>query len=145
MIELIMCFHDDSGKWYRWCYYFQPIKSIPLWNLNDDGTIDWLSLTFSFTSRIPGFKRGEDFVVESIKYVLGKDQNDKIQYITSNGDYDDNEEDIWIPYDDEDYKAVIDDMNPTFEQHYDTHWNCWCKKHPQRVCGCSCDSKHDGW
>jgi len=26
---------------------------------------------------------------------------------------------------------------------YDTHWDCRCKY--QEVCGCGCDSDHDGW
>jgi hypothetical protein len=31
----------------------------------------------------------------------------------------------------------------TFE--YDSHWNCWCKDRPHKVCGCGCDPLHDGW
>lgn len=26
---------------------------------------------------------------------------------------------------------------------YDTHWDCYCKY--RKVCGCGCDSDHDGW
>lgn len=26
---------------------------------------------------------------------------------------------------------------------FDSHWNCYCKT--RNVCGCGCDSKHDGW
>jgi hypothetical protein len=26
---------------------------------------------------------------------------------------------------------------------HDSHWDCYCKT--QKVCGCGCDKRHDGW
>ena len=52
--------------------------------------------------------------------------------------------------DDEDIDEDGDEDNElygfyTIHYEYDSHWNCWCKDRPEDVCGCGCDSDHDGW
>lgn len=34
-------------------------------------------------------------------------------------------------------------VNTYSEYEYDSHWDCYCKY--RDVCGCGCDSDHDGW
>ena len=35
------------------------------------------------------------------------------------------------------------DWSSVLEPEIDSHWDCYCKT--QKVCGCGCDPKHDGW
>ena len=35
------------------------------------------------------------------------------------------------------------DYSQHFDYTIDSHWNCYCKT--RDVCGCGCDSLHDGW
>ena len=56
----------------------------------------------------------------------------------SSSDDDDDDDD-----DDELLEIINDNVMRSISLVVDTHWNCYCKT--QKVCGCGCDSLHDGW
>ncbi len=90
------------------------------------------------------------------KKVVHKITNGLGFQVTSLNDYtdsdtDDNDVDSYYDSDSDDVvsKAYIDDfplkqiVDGYGKYTYDSHWDCYCKT--RSVCGCGCDSDHDGW
>lgn len=88
-----------------------------------------------------------EVTIKNINVYINKDNN---EYITKyeDSDNDSDEKDYINGYiDGYPFLSVVSEIKKYLKDNIiitiDDHWDCYCKT--QTICGCGCDSKHDGW
>ena len=139
--------HDTGGNSHTMTCYLPDPDWLTVKAIADDDSINGItSFEFRNDYYFP------DAEVISCKWVRNPNDTDTTITINSddNNDSDSDDSDDESELDEIIYEIIYDiiymdhdDFNNHITINYDSHWDCYCKT--RRVCGCGCDTLHDGW